>query len=139
LKKLLFFLLLAPLLLASDIKTEQKIYTLIIHSLLPQKKEIKVWCDDKAKKELIDSIPKVRYILNPENADFLLLSKNQKIQTKGVKFVTNLKLLEAGKDSVVGGFFWQKGRPNILFLKKNLQKHHIKLPKSMQEYIEEDI
>ena len=127
------------MLLASDIKTEQKIYTLIIHSLLPQKKEIKVWCDDKLKKELIVSIPNVEYTLDANNADFLLLSKNQKIQANGVKFVTNLKLLEAGKDSVVGGFFWQKGRPNILFLKKNLQKHHIKLPKSIQEYIEEDL
>jgi len=139
LKKFLFLLLLVPLLYGSDILTEQKIYSLIIHTLLPKKQEIKVWCDSDSQKKFLRSIPNVKFIDNAQDADFLLLSKNQNIQTKGIKFVTSLKLLENGKKSVIGGFFWQKGRPNILFLRENLKKHHIKLPESMQEYIEDEI
>lgn len=138
-KKIIFLLLLAPLLFASDIKTEQKIYALIIQAAVPQKTVIKVWCDDKEKKKFIDSIPNIKCISDAKKADFLLLSKKEDIQSQGVKFVTNFKLLEEGKQHVIGGFFWQKGRPNILFLRKNLQKYHITLPPSMQSYIEEDL
>lgn len=41
------------------------------------------------------------------------------------------------KDSrVVGAFFWQKGRPNILFYKDRLDKNDIKLDSSFDKYIE---
>ncbi len=138
-KKIILLLLLVPLLFASDIKTEQKIYGLIIHALLPQKTEIRVWTDSQSPTNIFCLIKDVRCVNNPENADFLLLSKKKNIQTKGIKFATNIQLLEAEKDTIVGGFFWEKGRPNILFLRKNLQKHNITLPKSMQEYIEDEL
>ncbi len=138
-KKTILLLLLVPLLFASDIKTEQKIYGLIIHTLLPQKTEIKVWSDSKSLQNVFRLIKGVKCVENPENADFLLLSKKKNIKTKGIKFATNIKLLEAEKESIIGGFFWQKGRPNILFLRKNLKKHNITLPESMQEYIEDEL
>lgn len=138
-KKIIFILLLVPLLFASDIKTEQKIYGLIIHALLPQKAEIKVWSDNQSQKEIFRLIQGVKCVENPNDADFLLLSKRKNLTAKGIKFATNIQLLEAEKDSIVGGFFWQKGRPNILFLRKNLKKHNINLPESMQEYIEDEL
>jgi hypothetical protein len=139
LKKFILILLLGSILFSSDIKTEEKIYALIIHTLLPNKTVIKVWCDQDKEKRLLRLIPNIKFISNAQDADFLLLSHSQKIKTKGIKFVTNFNLLEEGKKSVVGGFFWQKGRPNILFLRKNLQKHNISLPDSMQEYVEDEI
>lgn len=138
-RKFFLLLLLAPLLFSSDLKTEQKIYGLIIHSLLPNKESIKVWSDNKTKENILRSIKGVVYVNSSDKADFLLLSQKENLHTKGIKFVTNYQLLEDEKNSVVGGFFWQKGRPNILFLRKNLQKHHIKLPQSMQDYIEDDL
>jgi hypothetical protein len=139
LRAFLSLLLLVSFLFSSDLKTEQKIYEVIIHTLLPQKEEIKVWSDDVSKEKILSSIVGVKSVSSPEEADFLLLSKEKKVQSKGIRFVTTFRLLEAKQNSVIGGFFWQKGRPNILFLRKNLQKHHIKLPKSMQEYIEDEL
>ena len=138
-RKLLFLLLLAPLLFASDLRTEQKIYNLIIHTLLPQKSEIKVWCDDDTKIKLLHTIDGIECIESPEDADLLLISQEKNIDTKGMKFVTNFKLLELQKKSVLGGFFWQKGRPNILFIRHALKKYNISLPESMQGYIEDEI
>jgi hypothetical protein len=139
LKKLLFLLLLTPLLFASDLKTEQKIYKLILHTLLPQKSEIKVWCDDKKQIDLIHTIDGIECIDSPQNADLLLISKEKNIETKGMKFVTSYKLLELQNSAVLGGFFWQKGRPNILFMRNTLDKYNIRLPESMQGYIEDSI
>jgi hypothetical protein len=140
LKKLLILLLLGTLLLSSDIKIEEKIYDVVIHSLLPQNKEIKVWSDNKEKVEILKAIAGVTYVVSPQEADFLLMSKEENLTNlKGIKFVTSYKLLELQSTTAVGGFFWQKGRPNILFLRKNLIKNNIKLPQSMQEYIEDEI
>lgn len=140
LKKLLFiFLLLTSLLFGSDLKTEQRIYNLIIHTLLPNKEDIKVWGDSLHNKELLNTIPNVRFASSPQDADFLLVSKKPLQDPQGIIFVTDFNLLQKMKKSAVGGFFWQKGRPNILFLRKNLQKKSIQLPESMQDYIEDEI
>lgn len=136
-RHLLTLLLLTTLLFASDIKTEQKIYGVIIHALLPDKDEIKVWSDTASKEALLASLQGVKSVASPKDADFVLLSKQKNISTDGIKFVTNFQLLESEQKSVVGGFFWQKGRPNILFLRDNLKKHNIELPLSMQEYVED--
>ena len=105
-KKLFLLLFLVTFLFGSDLKTEQKIYGLIIHTLLPDKQEIKVWCDDPSKKEVLHSIQGVQCVSSADKADFLLLSKTKHLTSKGIKFVTNYPLLEADKESVVGGFFW---------------------------------
>jgi len=139
LKKIIFLLLIATVLFSSDLKTEQKIYKLIIHALLPNKKDIKVWSDTKSKENLLRGIDDIVYVSSPTKANFVLLSKDKKTNKDVIKFVTNIQLLEAQQNNVVGGFFWQKGRPNILFLRRNLKEHNITLPESMQEYIEDEI
>jgi len=140
LKKLLLLLLIGPLLFASDLKTEQKIYDLIIHTLVPNTKDIKVWSDTAENKTLLKTIPNITLVEKAQNADFLLLQNQEKLPgIKGIVFVSNYKLLQKPNTSAIGGFFWQKGRPNILFLRPNLNKHNIKLPQSMQEYIEDEI
>jgi hypothetical protein len=138
-KLLLLFILLIPLLFASDLKTEQKIYKLIIHTLLPEKKEIKVWSDSLQNEKLLKTIPNLIVVKDSKDADFLLLDQQNITNTKGIIFVSNYKLLQKLRNKAVGGFFWQKGRPNILFLQENLKKRNITLPQSMQEYIEDEL
>jgi len=127
------------LLFGQNNSVEKKIYTHILYSIYPHKAGIKVWSDDKHKQNLLLSIPKVQFVTDPQKADFLIIQHNKNIQPKGVIFVTDYHLLQHYKNQAIGGFYWQKGRPNILFLRKNLQKHHIKLPKDMQEYIEDTL
>lgn len=138
-KKLLLILLLASSLLASDVTTERKIYAVIVHALLPELQKVKVWCSDRSKERIFQAMQGVVCVASQNDADFVLLSENTDINSQAVKFVTSYKLLLEKNLDAVGGFFWQKGRPNILFLRKNLQDHHIVLPQSMQEYIEDEL
>ena len=52
--------------------------------------------------------------------------------------VLDYDLLEIYENAVVA-FFWKKGRPNIVFLKKRLEKFNIVLPESYKIYEEEKI
>jgi len=140
LKKFLFALLLiTTTLFASNLQTEEKIYALIIHTLLPDNQKIKVWGDTPHNKEILQNITDLQLVESPKDANFLLLDNNSSIETNALIFVTNYKILEKMQKSAIGGFFWQKGRPNILFLRKNLQKKNIQLPKSMQDFVEDEI
>jgi hypothetical protein len=123
--------------LAQNNTVEEKIYSLIIHTLYPAK--VKVYADTPQKKEILKNISKIELVEAPDLADFLLLEHKLRKPVQGVIFTTSYHLLQTYKNQAIGGFFWQKGRPNILFLKQNLQKHHIKLPPSMQEYVEESL
>jgi len=126
-------------LFASQANYEAKIYNAIFNALFPAKRTIYVWSDSKQKSDILRQISATQSVDSKEDADILLLSKTKNIDTKTMKFVTNYQLLKHYKKSAVGGFYWKKGRPNIIFLKKNLDKYHISLPQSMQEYVEDEL
>ena len=139
-KKILFLLLLLSFVLqASQHTYEIKIYSTIFKALFPNKTTVYVWSDCDKKSDILHKIYNVRAVNSIEDADILLLSKSKNITSKKMKFVTNYKLLKHYKKSVIGGFYWKKGRPNIIFLRRNLQKYHIKLPQSMQDYVEDNL
>jgi len=140
LKKILILLCCSIILFADSFTLEKKIYAHIIHVLYPQKTTVvKVWTDDPSKVKILQNIPQLKIVKNPQEADFLLVDKAKNLQSKGLIFTTDYHTLESYKDRAIGGFYWQKGRPNILFLRQNLKKYHIKLPEDMQEYIEESL
>jgi hypothetical protein len=138
LKKLfIIFLLLTTLLFGAHNTIESKIYALILHTIFPTKSTIKVFTNDTSKQEILLQLRDVKVVLDPKRADFLLLKKELPQTPQGIIFATTYHLLKEYKKEAIGGFYWQKGRPNILFLRDNLQKYHIHLPKNMQEYIED--
>jgi len=140
LKKILILLCYSIILFADSFSIEKQIYTHIIDALYPQKATIvKVWTDDTSKLKILQSIPQVKIVKKPQEADFLLVHREKKLQSRGLIFTTDYHTLQSYKDRAIGGFYWQKGRPNILFLRQNLKKHHIKLPREMQEYIEDSL
>lgn len=51
-------------------------------------------------------------------------------------FTNNYKRLIAN-DKYYGAFFWNKSRPNIVFLKQRLDKNSIKLSKDYTQFIED--
>ncbi len=139
-KKILILLCYSIILFADSFSIEKQIYTHIIDALYPQKATIvKVWTDDTSKLKILQSIPQVKIVKKPQEADFLLVHREKKLQSRGLIFTTDYHTLQSYKDRAIGGFYWQKGRPNILFLRQNLKKHHIKLPREMQEYIEDSL
>ena len=138
-KKLFLLLLFLPLLLiASQKEYEVKILFAITDALFPNSNVVKVWTDTKENVLFLQNVKKVQTVSTIEESDLLFISKNNDIQSDKMKFVTSYQLLKRYKKSALGGFYWKKGRPNILFIKENLLKYKKKLPESMDKYIEDE-
>ncbi|WP_434637473.1 hypothetical protein MLC35_01545 [Sulfurimonas sp. NW7] len=137
-KYLLLFLFLTELLSASQIEYELKIYQTIFQALFPGKNVVYVWSDSQTTNRIFTKTKDIQLVTAPAQADILLLGTGENASNlNGLKFATNYKTFKKYKKSLIGGFYWQKGRPNIIFIKRNLEKYHITLPKSMSEYIED--
>ncbi len=80
---------------------------------------------------------KFNIVNNCKQADIVILPTTKDLQKqcrKKILFATNLNALK--NKHVIGAFFWQKGRPNIIFYNKRLKQKHIKLNASFSKYIE---
>ena len=138
--RILFLTLL--FLYASPLNTEKEIYKIIIHALFPHKQNIKIWFDDPNSFAALLQLKDTVLTQNPKNADMLFISHEKSFHNapaQKIIFVNNYTLLKKYQNRAIGGFFWQKGRPNIVFMRKSLQKHHIALPPNLQKYIEDEL
>jgi len=54
-------------------------------------------------------------------------------------FVEKYYLLKKFPDKIIGGFFWRKGRPNIIFFRQNLYKFGLHPTKELEPYIEDKL
>ncbi|MEA2100001.1 MAG: hypothetical protein U9P72_07715 [Campylobacterota bacterium] len=138
-KKLIILILLAANIIASTSDVELKIYKNILSSIFPNKKAIKVWSDNSKKKKLFDKIDKVEIVSNQNSADILILYKQKPQTSDKIVFIGTYRLLKKYHKEAIGGFYWQKGRPNLLFLRKNLNSHNIHLSKDLEKFIEDNI
>ena len=138
-KIILLLLLINTFLVASSSDVEAKIYNSILSAIFPTKSNIRVWVDQESKKNILNQIEKVQLVETPADADICLVLESKHLKTKKLMFVGSYSLLKHYKESTIGGFFWQKGRPNIMFLGTNLKKHHIELPTKFDRYIESEL
>lgn len=89
------------------------------------------------KRELLASIPKVSLVDSPQKAEILFLKRTHaSLPENALLFAIDYRVLKAYREKVIGGFYWQKGRPNLIFFKQELHLHHITLPRQMQAYVE---
>jgi len=124
---------------ASSLQTERKIYQTILNALFPQKKTVYIWLDDKSRKSMFENIYGIKVVEYQIDADILIIKKTYNINASNkIVFADGYLVYKQHKHNIIGGFYWQKGRPNLVFIKDNLRKEGIKLPKGLQEYIEED-
>jgi len=141
----LALLFLTALFLYSDgtVRIQQEIYTQILSALFPKKRPIKVWVESPKTFLVLQNIPFVHIVSKPQQADVLIIRKNRNILSPQIcdKIVLSesYQLIKREKGCVIGGFFWHKGRPNIIFLEQNLHKHHIHLPHEMEQFIEDKL
>ena len=138
-KIFILLLLLSTILFASSSAVEAKIYNSIFSAFFPYKNIVRVWVDKESKRDILQRIANVRLVSSMGDADICLIMKSKDIKTNKLIFVGSYSLLKHYKESTLGGFFWQKGRPNILFLKENLEKFNVKLPSRFSKYIENDL
>ena len=127
-------------LFASAFEVEKKIYTIILSVIFPKHQQIKIWSDDKKNERLFKSLPlNIKIVKNKNQADILFIFHTFGIKTKKRVFVGRYSLLKEYKNQAIGGFYWQKGRPNLIFLHKNVKFFHIKLPIDLKEFEEDEI
>jgi hypothetical protein len=92
--------------------------------------------------KLKDILPKEKIVFVDDcsGADLAILEKS-KIE----KNCTDISIITLEYDLLkkypnsIGSFFWQKGRPNIVFIKSRLENQNIVLDSAFDEFIEENI
>ena len=96
--------------------------------------------DDSEVTELLEH-KQLHVVKTCKNAKVLILSSDKSIPKHCIDkpiLVLDYALLEKHSNAV-SAFFWQKGRPNIVFIKKRLQRFSISLPSTYDKYLEEQI
>lgn len=72
------------------------------------------------------------------DADFIIVRDYERLPEpcqKKLLFATRYKTFLKHPE-IIGAFFWQKGRPNIIFGRERLEKRQLKLDASFDRYIE---
>jgi len=127
--------LIATALYSSTTSSEIKIINKISLALT-NKSLVFVHTDNKESLDIIFKSKKLRYASTCEKANLILTdNKNfDECKDKRLVFATNYLSFKSLQDAV-GAFFYQKGRPNIVFRKEILEKHNISLPEEFDKFI----
>ncbi len=126
-------------LLASEqeLRLESNIYHTITKELT-HKERPKIYMQIKIPS--IEQFPShFEIVTHCEKADILLITYAKEVNIKcqnKIIFGTRKKTLST--KNTVGAFFWQKGRPNILFYKSRIEKIGLDLGKDFQKYIDNE-
>lgn len=136
-----FILFLHSVLYAEVSKTnmETQIIERIATSLFPKQK-IAAWGETADQKNIIRQSSKIEEAVDSSDADLIIVSKNipQNLSGNCVIITTEYTFLKKD-ERIVGAFFWQKGRPNLLFLRPRMQKSNVKLGHEFDKYIEDEL
>ena len=77
---------------------------------------------------------------NCESSNFIFVKKSDDslnfCSKKDKLFFTNNYRRLLSDKKFYGAFFWNKSRPNIVFIKKRLDDNHIELPKNYEQFVE---
>ncbi|QCT93845.1 hypothetical protein FE773_01205 [Caminibacter mediatlanticus TB-2] len=71
-----------------------------------------------------------------EYANICFVENFSKHYKNKIIFVTSYIEYIKHKKYIAGAFFWQKGRPTIIFNKEYINKYNIKIPNKYQSFIE---
>ncbi|WP_156957501.1 hypothetical protein [Hippea jasoniae] len=124
----------------SETLTDLKLRLLssIAHIICSQR-EVKIYLADKSFIQLPQNKYNLRFIKNCSKANLVLTSTLSNLNSTCLKkpiFVTDYGEYIHHKNLIIGALFWQKGRPVLLFIKKNLERFHVKLPPTYSSYTE---
>lgn len=139
-KLFILFLIFVSLLNASEKEYAAKIIKNLVEVI--DKPKTSVWIDQDGS-ELIGSagLKQLSIVETCKQAKVLILSNGKGIPKSCIDkpiLVLDYELL-VKHSNAVSAFFWQKGRPNIVFIKKRLEKYSISLPSTYDKYVEEQI
>ena len=127
--------LLINLLNASDIETESYIYDKLIHGIVhTSKPHVYIYGKVNSLQKYHDHIILEEHC---KDADIVILSTLKRLPSAcNSKLLFGTKYLHTKDSRVLGAFFWQKGRPNIIFYQNRLKQHHVTLDSDFTKFIE---
>ena len=132
------FLILGLMLNASEKEYAAKIIKNLVEVI--DKSNTSVWVVSNDS-DVLGSLKQLNMAKTCKEAKVLILSSEKNMpkhcRAKPI-LVLDYDLLKKHSNAVAA-FFWQKGRPNIVFLKKRLQHFSISLPPTYEKYVEEQI
>ena len=133
-KKLLSLLLIFSLSFADDVVIEKNIYETIFLALVDVEKP-NVYSEDTI--ESLGLRPALfTQVYTCSQADIVVMTKSTLGKKCQNKVVVGARYRHLKKPFVYGAFFWQKGRPNILFKRTKLEEHNIVLTSKLIDYME---
>jgi hypothetical protein len=135
LKKLLLLVIAGIHLAASDIELATKIYKTIAVAVTSSASPVFYIHGDI--RELHDN-RQIRRTDRCTEADIVVISTFSGLPAECLDkplFASSYRLFRQ-HDEIVGAFFWQKGRPNIIFSAERLQQRNIRLGTEFAPYIE---
>lgn len=104
------------------------------------KEDVRVFIPNITKQEREVYSHYLKLVQECKDADFVFdkegVVKKSCKDSKKLFFTNNYKRL-LGNDLYYGAFFWNKSRPNIVFIKQRLEQNKVVLSKEYTQYIEE--
>lgn len=140
--------------LYSDVSALERVSTIKMYhgifNALSAKHSFSIYTDDREYIEVFKYSKRIVLANRPEEAEIVLITNertlknilNKREKNNNSKlpllFVTHYQLLELSED-IVGAFYWRKGRSQLLFIKKRLDAHQIKLPQAYQNFMIDEL
>ena len=131
------FLILSTILYANRADELKAILLEAITSVLNGNRNIGVYIQDERYERLKPYFRHIKMVNRCEEAQMVFAKDIKELPKECLEkkiFATRYSTYKKNKDVVMGAFFWQKGRPTILFNKKVLRKFHIVLPDKFKKY-----
>lgn len=128
-------LIVTSLFWANDVELASMILNKLIFAVTA-KKDPKVYL--YRENEALETYPASAVLVTRcDDADIVVVSTLKHLpKSCENKVLLGTRYMHLDDPRVVGAFFWQKGRPNILFYRERLDAMHITLGKEFEKYIE---
>lgn len=135
---ILFILSFSQLFSISSEKVEAKIIMSMLNSITSHTNLLIYTDSKKIKKTLLRD--EITFINDCNSADIAILESDEIVtKCKNTTIITlKYDLLKIYLNSV-GSFFWQKGRPNIVFIESRLRDKNITIDSDFHDFVEENI
>jgi hypothetical protein len=135
--RVVFFIVLfiSTILNSDDLQIESSIFKEVIGAMVKtDNPKVFIYKENNSLQKYSDGL---ELVYSCSNADVVVISTLKNLPSLCFdKIIFGTKYSHLKDSRVVGAFFWQKGRPNILFYKDRLDKNDIKLDSSFDKYIE---
>lgn len=133
-RKLLFIVVLAVQLIAFDTQIASKIFDKIFGSMTTLR-PITVYSENDDYKEVLDHSSILEKVQTPGEAFITIVTKRAEIpDINSLIFTTDPDIFEENSNAI-GAFYWERGRPKIIFLRPRLERFNIYIDSSFQKYI----